>query len=128
VQDNRTVQSTAGNFYHLNCFPILVLFALDGLNDVASPMQNIQNPSNVSLLPFNHLSITTQVTPIVHAPTSPQFSYAQPEIIIQPKEEWHLRYMRDVGTREMSFLSGDGSQRTPIRVKVSYYFYLKEGR
>jgi len=89
-------------------------------------MQNIQNPSNVSLLPLNHLSTTTQVTPIIKGPALPQFSYAEPEIIIQPKEEWHRRYMRDVGKRKMPLLSGDGPQRTSIPVKVSYFSYLKE--
>ncbi len=57
-----------------------------------------------------------------------QFPYPKPDVIIQPKEEWHRRYMKDVGTRVMPLLSGDGSQRTPIRVKVSYCFYLKEDR
>ncbi len=57
-----------------------------------------------------------------------QFPYPKPDVIIQPKEEWHRRYMKDVGRRKMPLLSGDGPQRTPIRVKVSYCSYLKEDR
>jgi hypothetical protein len=46
--------------------------------------------------------------------------YEAPEIIIQPKLEWHYRSMKDLEKKHIPFLSGDGPQRTPIRVRVSY--------
>ncbi len=47
-------------------------------------------------------------------------SYNQPEILTPPKAEWHYRNKRDLAKGHIPFLSGDGPQRTPIRVMVSF--------
>lgn len=42
----------------------------------------------------------------------------KPEIVIQPKTEWHYRNIRDLANKHIPLLSGDGPQRTPIRIRV----------
>ena len=49
-------------------------------------------------------------------------SYDGPQILTGPKPEWHYRSTRDLAKEHIPFLSGDGPQRTPIRIKVSVYF------
>lgn len=46
-------------------------------------------------------------------------TYDPPEIITQPKEEWHYRSIKDLAKKHIPFISGDGPQRTPIRIKVN---------
>ncbi|CAF4226740.1 unnamed protein product, partial [Rotaria magnacalcarata] len=41
-----------------------------------------------------------------------------PQIVTQPKAEWHYRSMKDLAKKHIPYLSGDGPQRTPIRIKV----------
>lgn len=41
-----------------------------------------------------------------------------PRILIQPKTEWHYRNLRDLANKHIPLLSGDGPQRTPIRIHV----------
>jgi len=43
-----------------------------------------------------------------------------PEIIIQPKSEWHYRSAKDLANNHLPLLAGNGPQRTPIRVKVNF--------
>ena len=50
------------------------------------------------------------------------FPLAPPEILIEPKTEWHYRNMKDLAIQHIPLLSGVGPQRTPIRVSVSSSF------
>ncbi|CAF0767293.1 unnamed protein product [Rotaria sordida] len=46
------------------------------------------------------------------------YPYEAPQIITQPKSDWHYRSMKDLAKKHIPFLSGEGPQRTPIRIKV----------
>lgn len=118
VQDTKNVQPVTGKLYYLNISSILIVFIIDVLHQAALPMPNIPKPSNVLPLSLNNLSSTTQVPSITSVSMAPPIPYEKPEILNKPKEEYHLRYMRDVGTRQMPLLASDGAQRTPIQVKV----------
>jgi hypothetical protein len=118
VQDTKNVQPVTGKLYYLNISSILIVFIIDALHQAALSMPNIPNPSNVLPLSLNNLSSTTQVPSITSVSMGPPISYEQPEIVNELKKEYHLRYMRDVGTPQMPLLAGDGPQRTPIQVKV----------
>lgn len=49
-------------------------------------------------------------------------SYDKPTILTPPKSEWHYRSKRDLAKEHIPFLPGDGPQRTPIRLKVSFSY------
>lgn len=49
----------------------------------------------------------------------------KPEIVIQPKTEWHYRNIRDLANKHIPLLSGDGPQRTPIRIRVCVYYFIR---
>ena len=42
-----------------------------------------------------------------------------PEVLTQPKPEWHYRSLKDLQKKHLPYLAGIGPQRTPIRVTVS---------
>jgi hypothetical protein len=46
--------------------------------------------------------------------------YEEPMILTQPKSEWHYRSMKDLAKNHIPLVSGEGPQRTPIRIKVSF--------
>ena len=50
------------------------------------------------------------------------FRLEAPEILIQPKSEWHYRNIRDLANKHIPLLSGEGPQRTPIRIQVRFFF------
>jgi len=47
-------------------------------------------------------------------------AFEPPIIITEPKSEWHYRSIKDLAKQHLPYLAGNGPQRTPIRVKVSY--------
>lgn len=53
-------------------------------------------------------------------PMSIDYLYEEPKIITQPKSEWHYRSIKDLAKKHIPFVSGDGPQRTPVRVRVSF--------
>jgi hypothetical protein len=61
-------------------------------------------------------------SPIYSRQMSVDCSYEQPTILTAPKSEWHYRNKRDLAKGHIPFLSGDGPQRTPIRLKVSFSY------
>lgn len=87
--------------------------------------QTGQNSADVQPPAPTHLSNTIpapEITPVV---TTTQRQYDAPEILIQPKPEWHYRNMKDLGKNRIPVLPGIGSQRTSIQVKVKHCFYSK---
>jgi hypothetical protein len=48
------------------------------------------------------------------------YLYEEPKIVTQPKSEWHYRSIKDLAKKHIPFVSGDGPQRTPVRVRVSF--------
>jgi len=48
------------------------------------------------------------------------YLYKEPMIMIEPKADWHYRSIKDLAKKHIPFLSGDGPQRTPIRLKVCF--------
>jgi hypothetical protein len=86
-------------------------------------MQTDQNSANAQPPVPTCLSNTTQVPQIMRGVTPTQHEYDAPEILTQPKKEWHYRNMKDLGKNRIPLLAGDGPQRTLIRVKVKYCFY-----
>lgn len=75
--------------------------------------------------PFrNGISSTSNVPVTTTQMSSRQMSiddaYESPEVITQPKEEWHYRSIKDLAKNHLPYLAGIGPQRTPIRVKVSH--------
>jgi hypothetical protein len=98
----------------------------------------------------NNLSGTTHVLQIARSATSTQYPYGKPEIIVQPKQEWNVRYLKDLiqkvkkerkkkknnGKHQkkrtqlnkekkrkfIGLLQGVGPQRSRIQVKVSCSF------
>lgn len=51
-------------------------------------------------------------------------SYEAPTILTPPKRQWHYRSTRDLAKKHIPFVSGDGPQRTPIRVKVNIFYEI----
>jgi len=51
-------------------------------------------------------------------------TYEPPEVITQPKREWHYRSIKDLAKNHLPYVAGNGPQRTPIRVKVSCSSFL----
>lgn len=49
-------------------------------------------------------------------------AFEPPEIITQPKREWHYRSIKDLAKQHLPYLAGSGPQRTPIRVRVPATF------
>ncbi len=48
------------------------------------------------------------------------YLYEKPMIMTQPKTQWHYRSIKDLAKKHIPFLSGNGPQRTPIRIKVKF--------
>ncbi|CAF4656537.1 unnamed protein product [Rotaria sp. Silwood1] len=46
--------------------------------------------------------------------------YDAPKLLTEPKLDWHYRSIKDLAKKHIPFLSGDGPQRTPIRITVSF--------
>ena len=92
-------------------------------NDFA---QTEQNSINVQTVTPSQLSNTTQVPRSNPLTTTTQLQYDAPEIVIQPKEEWHYQNMKDLAKNRLPLLADDGPQRTPIRVKVNHCFYSRK--
>jgi hypothetical protein len=93
------------------------------LNEGNHFVQTDQNSVNVQLPTPTHLSNTIQVPQVTSIITPIQHQYDAPEILTQPKKEWHYRNMKDLGKERIPLLAGDGPQRTLIRVKVKCFFY-----
>jgi hypothetical protein len=74
-----------------------------------------------------HLSNTMRDSQTIPASPLTQVLYKEPEIVIQPKKDWHPRYPKDLipkqKTKIMGLLQGVGGQRTRIKVKVSCLLY-----
>lgn len=72
----------------------------------------------------------TDITPRISFTDSQQMSvdcsYEEPTIITPPKPEWHYRSTRDLAKKHIPFISGDGPQRTPIRIKVNILFFSRK--
>ena len=118
--------------------------SLDMPDSQRNPHQLSNSPSSThsSMEPLD-LSRNSTTVPFVHPPTpdekpnpanifrvsrqnslmerqmSVDYTYEPPRIVIQPKTEWHYRNMRDLASKHIPLLSGNGPQRTPIRVTVS---------
>ena len=43
----------------------------------------------------------------------------EPIFLTQPKQIWHYRSMKDLAKKHIPLVSGEGPQRTPIRIQVS---------
>jgi hypothetical protein len=93
------------------------------LNEANHFVQTDQNSANVQPPTPTHLSNTIQVPQTTSVITPIQHQYDAPEILTQPKSEWHYRNMKDLGKNRIPLLAGDGPQRTLIRVKVKHCFY-----
>ena len=78
-----------------------------------SPISN----DNLWSLPLD-LSVKTNY--MINRQMSVSNLYEEPEIITEPKSDWHYRSIKDLSKRHIPLLSGDGPQRTPIRVQVSF--------
>jgi hypothetical protein len=98
------------------------------LNETSHLEQIDQNAGDTQASITTSLSNTTQVPQAAPALPLPQLQYEEPEILTQPKEEWHYRNMKDLGKRRLPLLAGDGPQRRPIRVKVKYRLNSKRTR
>ncbi|UJR37547.1 hypothetical protein I4U23_030248 [Adineta vaga] len=97
-----------------------------GINDVSTTGTMLANTSMTTTpLP----SDTVHVPQSIPTPMSTSISYAKPEILKQPQENWKIRYPRDIipqqntGAQEngkifTGLLQGVGSQRSQIEVKV----------
>jgi hypothetical protein len=65
------------------------------------------------------LDLSAKTTQFNYRQMSVDDVYEPPEIITQPKNEWHYRSIKDLAKKHLPYLAGNGPQRTPIRVKVS---------
>ncbi|CAF3461546.1 unnamed protein product [Rotaria sp. Silwood1] len=87
-----------------------------------------QSSVNISSIVPSTLSNTTENFPILSASTLALVQCEAPEILNQPKKEWHYRNMKDLAKNQIPLLAGDGSQRKLTRVKVppqgTYSMYL----
>ncbi|CAF3318875.1 unnamed protein product [Rotaria sp. Silwood2] len=84
-----------------------------------------QSPSNIrrsmsvnDLLPSLHDSVA-KIYPILGSSNPIDYRYKPVMIIIPPKTQWHYRSIKDLAKNHIPLLSGDGPQRTPIRVTQS---------
>jgi len=95
-----------------------------------SPMEPLDLSRTSTMFPFAHPS-TPEEKPnpstifrlnrqnsLMERQMSVDYTYSPPTIIIQPKSEWHYRNMRDLASKHIPLLSGNGPQRTPIRLSV----------
>lgn len=88
--------------------------------DLSIHNRYFENDSSSSLpLPLpEHIPINIPVKSEFKMETD--FLYDFPSILTQPKAEWHYRSIKDLAKHHIPLLSGDGPQRTPIRVQVSF--------
>jgi hypothetical protein len=75
--------------------------------------------------PSSPMELSIDDSPIVSRQTSRDFYYDEPIIVTHPKSEWHYRSIKDLAKKHIPFISGDGPQRTPIRIKVSFDYFHK---
>ncbi|CAF3194852.1 unnamed protein product [Rotaria socialis] len=73
--------------------------------------------SNQDPLPLSETALP-KPSHIFAPPMVGTFVLPSPLIVTQPKAEWHYRSMKDLAKKHIPYLSGDGPQRTPIRIKV----------
>jgi hypothetical protein len=66
------------------------------------------------------LDLSTKPTQFNNRKMSVDDPYEPPEIITGPKTDWHYRSMKDLANKHLPCLAGNGPQRTPIRIKVSF--------
>jgi len=116
---------------------ILYLFYLDTTNEENHDESHVPMSPNVSpALPLD-LSMSNRINPFFQTQTSAldlsiksttinpktitlDNQYEAPIIVTEPKKEWHYRSMKDLSKKHLPCLAGDGPQRTPIRVSVSF--------
>jgi hypothetical protein len=65
------------------------------------------------------LDLSTKTLRINDRRMSIHYAHEPPEILIQPKSEWHYRSVKDLANQHLPLLPGNGRQRTPIRVTVN---------
>ncbi|CAF3367793.1 unnamed protein product [Rotaria sp. Silwood2] len=83
-----------------------------------------QSPSSIrrsvsinDSLPPLHNSVA-KICPILDSSNLTLYLYEPVKIITQPKTQWHYRSIKDLAKNHIPLLSGDGPQRTPMRVTV----------
>jgi hypothetical protein len=126
IAEDNNHQGNTGKCNKLHASVISLCICLVQLNETNHFEQTDQNFANVQLPVPPHLSNTTQVPQVPPVITPTQLQYDAPEILIQPKSEWHYRNIKDLGKKRMPLLAGQGPQRTPIQVKVKHYFHSKK--
>jgi hypothetical protein len=118
-------QNNAGKLYALHISITTDCIGLVESNGTNYFSQTDQNSADVQPPALTHLSNTTQVPEIESVVTTTQLQYDAPEVLIQPKGQWHCRNMKDLGRHRIPLLAGEGPQRTLIQVKVKHCFYSK---
>jgi len=91
-------------------------------------LQTIPLSTNTSLIPLpTHLSNSIGIpnTSIDSEPRSLTICLDPPKLITEPKDKWHPRTIEELKVRKNPLLSGEGRQRTPIRVEVTNFIHSK---
>ena len=117
--DTITERNTGKFFKSYNCITIPCIDSIQS-NQTNNFVQIDRNSVDVQPLVPTYLSNTTTVSNIPSVMASQQLIPAAPEIIVQPKQNWHYRSMNDLGKHENPLLAGEGLQRTHVQVKVKH--------
>jgi hypothetical protein len=86
----------------------------------AIPLDLSTNRSNPFLPQTLPLDLSLKSTHVNQRSMAADNLLEAPRIITEPKTEWHYRSMKDLANKHLPCLAGNGPQRTPIRVSVSY--------
>lgn len=93
----------------------------------SSPTSPLDFSKNSKTIVFSHPKTPekSSVSPFFKSKTAslfysqlPIFLFQAPVILTQPKSEWHYRNIRDLANKHIPLLSGEGPQRTPIRIQI----------
>ncbi len=66
-------------------------------------------------------SIEITAISIPGEPTPLRICLNPPIVTTEPKDEWHSRTIKELKNHKNPLLSGEGPQRTPIRVEVTHF-------
>ncbi len=89
-------------------------------------LQAIPLSTNTSVTPLpTRLSNSIEITTISirGEPTPLRICLNPPIVTTEPKDEWHSRTIKELKDHKNPLLSGEGPQRTPIRVAVTYFIH-----
>ncbi|CAF0844256.1 unnamed protein product [Adineta steineri] len=82
--------------------------------DLSMKKKSFQYPD----VPTSPLDLSIKSEQIINRQMSVDDPRLPPEILKQPKPDWHYRSIKDLASNHLPYLAGEGPQRTPVRVTV----------